>query len=96
MNESMATTAFELDGYRTKRTMGIVRGITVRSRSIVGTIVQQPYEFGHQSIKAMAQILGGDRSIIPPTKQIFVPTRVINSGNVDAFTQELNQLRGRS
>src|SRR5205085_6716864 len=38
MNESMATTAFELDGYRTKRTMGIVRGITVRSRSIVGTI----------------------------------------------------------
>ena len=38
MNESMATTAFELDGYRTKRTMGIVRGITVRSRSIVGTV----------------------------------------------------------
>ena len=68
----------------------------VREGSIVGTIVQQPYEFGHQSIKAMAQILGGDRSIIPPTKQIFVPTRVINSGNVDAFTQELNQLRGRS
>jgi len=38
MNESMATTAFELEGYRTKRTMGIVRGITVRSRSIVGTV----------------------------------------------------------
>lgn len=68
----------------------------VKDGSIVGTIVQQPYEFGHQSIKAMAQILGGDRSIIPPTKQIFVPTRVINSSNVEAFTQELNQLRGRS
>jgi uncharacterized protein YbjQ (UPF0145 family) len=38
MNEAMATTAFELEGYRTKRTMGIVRGITVRSRSIVGTV----------------------------------------------------------
>ena len=34
----MVTTAFELDGYRVVRTLGVVRGITVRSRSIVGTI----------------------------------------------------------
>jgi uncharacterized protein YbjQ (UPF0145 family) len=32
------TTAFELPGYRIKRNLGIVRGIVVRSRSIVGTI----------------------------------------------------------
>jgi uncharacterized protein YbjQ (UPF0145 family) len=32
------TTAFELPGYRIKRNFGIVRGIVVRSRSIVGTI----------------------------------------------------------
>ena len=30
------TTAFELPGCRTVRTLGIVRGIVVRSRSIVG------------------------------------------------------------
>ena len=35
---NMVTTAFELDGYRTVRTLGVVRGITVRSRSIIGTI----------------------------------------------------------
>jgi uncharacterized protein YbjQ (UPF0145 family) len=34
----MTTTAFELDGYRTVRTLGVVRGIIVRSRSLVGTI----------------------------------------------------------
>ena len=34
----MTTTAFELDGYRVTRSLGVVRGITVRSRSIVGTI----------------------------------------------------------
>jgi uncharacterized protein YbjQ (UPF0145 family) len=34
----MVTTAFTLDGYRVVRTLGIVRGITVRSRSIVGNI----------------------------------------------------------
>src|SRR4029077_20440893 len=32
------TTAFELPGYRITRNLGIVRGIVVRSRSIVGTI----------------------------------------------------------
>jgi len=34
----MVTTAFELDGYRIVRNLGIVRGIVVRSRSIFGTI----------------------------------------------------------
>jgi len=34
----MVTTAFDLDGYRIVRNMGVVRGIVVRSRSIFGTI----------------------------------------------------------
>ncbi len=33
----MTTTAFDLDGFRTLRNLGIVRGITVRSRSVFGT-----------------------------------------------------------
>jgi uncharacterized protein YbjQ (UPF0145 family) len=38
MDHSMVTTAFTLDGFKTVRSLGVVRGITVRSRSIVGTI----------------------------------------------------------
>lgn len=38
MVHEMTTTAFTLDGYRVTKTMGIVRGIVVRSRSIFGTI----------------------------------------------------------
>lgn len=34
----MVTTAFTLDGFRTTRNLGLVRGIVVRSRSIFGTI----------------------------------------------------------
>src|SRR3954451_19944990 len=34
----MTTTAFVLDGYAVQRTLGVVRGVTVRSRSILGTI----------------------------------------------------------
>lgn|SRR5579863_792165 len=35
---AMVTTAFDLPGYRTVRTLGLVRGIIVRSRSIFGNI----------------------------------------------------------
>lgn len=38
MTHPMTTTTFTLDGYRVARTLGVVRGITVRSRSIFGTI----------------------------------------------------------
>ncbi len=35
---NMVTTQFELDGFRVARSLGVVRGIVVRSRSIFGTI----------------------------------------------------------
>jgi len=38
VSHTMVTTQFELDGYRVVRTLGVVRGIVVRSRSIIGTI----------------------------------------------------------
>ena len=38
MSHGMVTTAFTLDGYRITKTLGLVRGIVVRSRSIFGTI----------------------------------------------------------
>jgi uncharacterized protein YbjQ (UPF0145 family) len=38
MDHSFVTTAFDIDGYRIARNLGIVRGITVRSRSIFGNI----------------------------------------------------------
>lgn len=39
MNHAMTTTTFDIPGYRINRTLGVVRGITVRSRSVVGNIV---------------------------------------------------------
>ncbi|MGA2002348.1 MAG: YbjQ family protein [Terriglobales bacterium] len=38
VGHNMVTTQFELNGYRVVRTLGVVRGITVRSRSIFGSI----------------------------------------------------------
>jgi uncharacterized protein YbjQ (UPF0145 family) len=39
MQHSMITTAFELPGYRIVGNLGVVRGITVRSRSIIGNVL---------------------------------------------------------
>jgi len=68
----------------------------VKTGAIYATVVQQPYEFGYQSIKLIAKVLGGDRSVIPASKQIFVPTLIIKKDNVDEFTAKINKLRGRS
>jgi uncharacterized protein YbjQ (UPF0145 family) len=38
INPKLVTTAFELPEYRTVKNFGVVRGIVVRSRSIVGSI----------------------------------------------------------
>ena len=67
----------------------------VKAGSIVGTVVQQPYEFGYQAITLLAKAVKGDRSGIPANRQLFIPTKVIKQDNVDDFRAKLVQLRGR-
>src|SRR5689334_9482204 len=38
LDHGLVTTAFELPGYRVLRNLGVVRGIIVRSRSVIGSI----------------------------------------------------------
>ncbi len=61
----------------------------VREGTIVGTVVQNPYEWGYQGMKLMAAFLKGDKSGIPADALIIVPGQVIDQSNVDAFESEL-------
>ncbi|MFL5260220.1 MAG: sugar-binding protein [Hyphomicrobiales bacterium] len=61
----------------------------VREGTIIGTVVQQPYEWGYQGMKLMAKYLEGDKSVVPENKLIIVPTKIIDKSNVDAFEAEL-------
>ena len=67
----------------------------IKDGAIHGTVVQQPYEFGYQAIKIMAQVLAGDRSGIPANKQKFVETKIVKRDTVEEFTRKINELRGR-
>ena len=67
----------------------------VKDGAVFATVVQQPYEFGYQSVLLMAKALGGDSSVIPPNKQKIIPTLIIKQNNVAEFTTKINRLRGR-
>jgi ribose transport system substrate-binding protein len=64
----------------------------IKEGAIFGTVAQQPFEYGYQSVKTAAQILKGDRSVIPANKTIFIPTVVIQRNNVDEYSKKLDQL----
>ena len=68
----------------------------IQEGTIYATVVQQPFEFGYQATKLMAQALKGDKSFIPPNKQIIIPTLIVNKDNVADFTKRINELRGRN
>jgi len=67
----------------------------IKDGAIYATVVQQPFEFGYRSIELMTKYLNGDQSVVPPSKQIFVPTLAIKKADVADFQKKINQLRGR-
>ena len=68
----------------------------IKDGAIYATVVQQPFEFGYQSMALMAKYLDGDKSGIPASKQIFVPTIAVKKADVEEFIKKINALRGRT
>ncbi len=66
----------------------------VRDGAIFATVVQQPYEFGRQSMELMDKYLGGDKSVVPEGKRIIIPTLPITKDKVEEFAARLKQQRG--
>ncbi|MBN8872813.1 MAG: sugar-binding protein [Rhodospirillales bacterium] len=64
----------------------------VADGTILSTVVQQPFEFGYQSMIDMIKYMNGDKSFIPANKLIIIPTRVIDKSNVAAFQQSMKEL----
>ena len=59
---------------------------------ILGTVVQQPYEFGYQSMMKMARYIEGDTSVVPADEMDIIPTKVIDDSNVEEFTETIVEL----
>ena len=68
----------------------------VKDGHIAGTIVQQPFEFGYQSVKLLYELAQGDRSRVPEDEKIIVPVKTITQENVEAFWAQLKEQTGKS
>jgi uncharacterized protein YbjQ (UPF0145 family) len=54
MDEEMTSTTFTLEGFRVLHSLGVVRGVTVRSRSLFGTVgarLENPARRAHQHLE---------------------------------------------
>lgn len=58
----------------------------IKDGTVVGTVVQNPYEYGYQSVKVLKDILEGKA---PKEKFIDIPARKITKENVDEFWADL-------
>lgn len=56
------------------------------------TVVQQPFEFGYQSMKLLAKSIEGDTSFVPADKLMIIPTRVISADNVADFQKTMRDM----
>jgi ribose transport system substrate-binding protein len=65
----------------------------VKDGYIYGTIVQQPFEFGYQSVILLAKYLEGDNTSIPDDGKIVIPTSIIKKEQAESFIQTIRALR---
>lgn len=64
----------------------------VKDGTIIGTIVQQAYEWGYLSMTALAKYIAGRKAVIPADGRIILPTRIIDRDNVDAYWTQLKAM----
>lgn len=66
----------------------------IKEGHVVGTVVQNPYEYGYKSVEVLAKLIRGDKSVIPASKYIDIAPRAITKENVDEFWADLRAKSG--
>lgn len=77
---------------------GTLQGI--QDGTVYGTVVQNPYEYGRQSVELLAKLArepdqAKRKALLPANGVIVVPARQIRKDNVEAFWSDLKQKLGR-
>jgi len=72
----------------------------IKDGNCVGTIVQNPFEFGYQAVKIMAGLARGDQSVLKRDDmdkdgRLYIPHRVIDKDNVAEFHEQLKKLKAK-
>ena len=68
----------------------------IRDGRCSGTIVQDPYRYGHESVRILAGLAKGDTSVLPPGGFLDIKARTILKANVDEFWADKNKKLGKA
>lgn len=63
----------------------------IKDGYVVGTVVQNPYEYGVQSVALLKELIAGNIAAVPQSKFIDIPARAIERSNVDEFWADLKK-----
>ncbi|MFM8785109.1 MAG: substrate-binding domain-containing protein, partial [Phycisphaerales bacterium] len=61
----------------------------IREGIVLGTVVQDPYGYGYESVKMLRALARGDASVLPASGMMAIPARVIRKDTVDEFWKDL-------
>lgn len=67
----------------------------IKKGEIHGTVVQQPFEFGYQSVIMMSKIAKGGEVSVPSNGIIDIPHKEIRKDNAQDFQDQLKKLLGK-
>ena len=67
----------------------------IKDGECVGTIVQNPYEYGYHSVKILKELLDGKEDVIPESKYVDIAPRSITKDNVDEYWDDLKAKKGQ-
>jgi ribose transport system substrate-binding protein len=60
-----------------------------------GTVVQNPYEYGYQSVRVLRGLMMSEPDIVPESRYLDIPPRTIGKENVDEFWADLRTKKGQ-
>jgi ribose transport system substrate-binding protein len=61
----------------------------IKEGFVLGTVVQDPYAYGFESVKVLSAFCRGDMSMVPASGVINISARVIKKGNAESFWKDL-------
>ena len=67
----------------------------IKDGDCIGTVVQNPYMYGYESVRILNDLLDGKTDVIPESKYVDIPPRSITKENVDEFWEDLRAKKGQ-
>ncbi|MFO0912972.1 MAG: sugar-binding protein [Pirellulales bacterium] len=67
----------------------------IKDGTCTGTVVQNPYMYGYDSVRVLKDVLNKKADAIPASKYLDVPPREVTKENVDTFWADLKAKKGQ-